>query len=161
MRALLTLVLCALALAVPAVASASPGEASFTPTSLRVPIWRIALQGSGDGAPPRQDLYQCAGPHEDDCLVDFADDAALAALFRGATSIAPGVYDRIEVYLCPDGTVQAPPGGADYHVRLRGQVTLGELVNALNALGASPRDLISIFQALKRAGALNAELIVM
>ena len=42
-----------------------------------------------------------------------------------------------------------------------GQVTLGELVNALNALGASPRDLISIFQALKRAGALNAELIVM
>lgn len=42
-----------------------------------------------------------------------------------------------------------------------GQVTLGELVNALNALGASPRDLISIFQALKRAGALNAELVVM
>jgi flagellar P-ring protein precursor FlgI len=42
-----------------------------------------------------------------------------------------------------------------------GQVTLGEVVGALNALGATPRDLISIFQALKRAGALQAELIVM
>ncbi len=39
-----------------------------------------------------------------------------------------------------------------------GVVTLGEVVNALNALGATPRDLISIFTALKRAGALNAEL---
>lgn len=42
-----------------------------------------------------------------------------------------------------------------------GQPTLGELVQALNALGATPRDLISIFQALKKAGALNAELVVM
>ena len=42
-----------------------------------------------------------------------------------------------------------------------GEVTLGELVSALNALGATPRDLISIFQALKRAGALHAELEVM
>jgi flagellar P-ring protein precursor FlgI len=42
-----------------------------------------------------------------------------------------------------------------------GQVTLGEVVSALNALGATPRDLISIFTALKRAGALQAELVVM
>ncbi len=42
-----------------------------------------------------------------------------------------------------------------------GYVTLGEVVNALNALGASPRDLISIFTALRRAGALQAELVIM
>jgi len=42
-----------------------------------------------------------------------------------------------------------------------GHVTLREVVDALNALGATPRDLISIFNALKKAGALNAELIVM
>lgn len=42
-----------------------------------------------------------------------------------------------------------------------GQVTLQEVVDALNALGATPRDLISIFTALKRAGALQAELVVM
>lgn len=41
------------------------------------------------------------------------------------------------------------------------QVSLGELVRVLNGLGASPRDLIAIFTALKRAGALHAELVVM
>jgi len=37
----------------------------------------------------------------------------------------------------------------------------GELAQALNALGVSPRDIISIFQAIKKAGALQAELIIM
>jgi len=37
-------------------------------------------------------------------------------------------------------------------------VSIGEVVRALNALGVSPRDLIAIFQALKAAGALQAEL---
>lgn len=37
-------------------------------------------------------------------------------------------------------------------------VNIGELVNALNALGVSPRDLITIFQTLRAAGALQAEL---
>ena len=37
-------------------------------------------------------------------------------------------------------------------------VSIGEVVRALNALGVSPRDLISIFQALKAAGALQAKL---
>ncbi len=37
-------------------------------------------------------------------------------------------------------------------------VSIGEVVKALNALGVSPRDLIAIFQALKAAGALQAEL---
>ncbi|GIW80542.1 MAG: flagellar P-ring protein [Gemmatales bacterium] len=39
-------------------------------------------------------------------------------------------------------------------------VTVAELARALNALGATPRDLITIFQAIKRAGALHAELIL-
>lgn len=36
--------------------------------------------------------------------------------------------------------------------------TLGQLVRALNALGTTPRELISILQAVKAAGALNASL---
>lgn len=39
--------------------------------------------------------------------------------------------------------------------------TVGDLARALNALGVSPRDLISIFQTLKQAGALHAEIVVM
>ena len=37
-------------------------------------------------------------------------------------------------------------------------VTLGDVVKGLNSLGVTPRDLISILQALKAAGALRAEL---
>ncbi len=37
-------------------------------------------------------------------------------------------------------------------------VTLGDVIKALNILGVTPRDLISILQALKSAGALQAEL---
>lgn len=37
----------------------------------------------------------------------------------------------------------------------------GELAQALNTLGVAPRDIISIFQAIKKAGALHAELILM
>jgi flagellar P-ring protein precursor FlgI len=39
--------------------------------------------------------------------------------------------------------------------------TVDELVRALNALGASPRDLVAILQALEAAGALDAELEVL
>jgi flagellar P-ring protein precursor FlgI len=35
------------------------------------------------------------------------------------------------------------------------------VVQALNALGVSPRDLIAIFQAIKSAGALQADLEIM
>ncbi len=38
---------------------------------------------------------------------------------------------------------------------------VADLARALNAMGLSPRDIISIFQALKEAGALNAELKIM
>jgi flagellar P-ring protein precursor FlgI len=41
---------------------------------------------------------------------------------------------------------------------LRGGVSLQELVRGLNALGVGPRDLISILQTIKAAGALQAEL---
>lgn len=40
-------------------------------------------------------------------------------------------------------------------------VTLQELVNGLNALGVGPRDLIAILQAIKAAGALQADIEVM
>lgn len=39
-------------------------------------------------------------------------------------------------------------------------VSIGEIARALNAIGATPRDLIAIFQAIKAAGALHAELLV-
>ena len=40
-------------------------------------------------------------------------------------------------------------------------VTLQELVNGINALGIGPRDMITILQAIKAAGALQAEIEVL
>lgn len=43
-------------------------------------------------------------------------------------------------------------------VMLRSGASLGEVVKALNAVGASPQDLLAILQAMKAAGALKANL---
>jgi flagellar P-ring protein precursor FlgI len=40
-------------------------------------------------------------------------------------------------------------------------VSLNEIVQALNSLGVTPRDLIAVFEALRAAGALQAELVLM
>jgi flagellar P-ring protein precursor FlgI len=57
----------------------------------------------------------------------------------------------------PDTQTVVQEGRAPLYVMPAG-VSIGEVVRALNALGVTPRDLISIFQALKAAGALQAEL---
>lgn len=44
---------------------------------------------------------------------------------------------------------------------LPASTNVGELARALNSLGASPRDLIAILEAIHRSGALQAELVVM
>lgn len=39
--------------------------------------------------------------------------------------------------------------------------SIGDIANALNAIGATPRDLIAIFQAIKASGAMHGELIIL
>jgi len=46
---------------------------------------------------------------------------------------------------------------AERVVALPEAVTVEQLVKALNTLGVSPRDLMSILQALRATGALHAE----
>ncbi|MEN6412102.1 MAG: flagellar basal body P-ring protein FlgI [Veillonellales bacterium] len=46
-------------------------------------------------------------------------------------------------------------------VLLPATANVGDVVNALNAIGATPRDIISILQAIKAAGALHADLQIM
>ena len=43
---------------------------------------------------------------------------------------------------------------------LRPGASLAKLVDALNTLGVSPSDLVAILEALKQAGALKAEMVV-
>ena len=46
-------------------------------------------------------------------------------------------------------------------VNLKASVTLSDIAGALNKIGATPRDIIAIFQAMKQAGALRAELVIL
>jgi flagellar P-ring protein precursor FlgI len=43
-------------------------------------------------------------------------------------------------------------------VLVKGGASLAEVVKAMNAIGATPQDLLAILQALKAAGSLRAEL---
>jgi len=46
-------------------------------------------------------------------------------------------------------------------VQFKETVSLADVANALNMIGAAPRDIIAIFEALKQAGALRAELVIL
>ncbi|MGH7442661.1 MAG: flagellar basal body P-ring protein FlgI [bacterium] len=52
-------------------------------------------------------------------------------------------------------------GGGGNLVAIPETATVQDLVAALNAIGATPRDLISILQAIKAAGALHGDLVIM
>ena len=54
-----------------------------------------------------------------------------------------------------DITIKQEPGTL---IQMPAGTKLAEVVKALNSLGATPQDLLAILQALKSAGALNAEL---
>jgi flagellar P-ring protein precursor FlgI len=71
-----------------------------------------------------------------------------APFSRGETTVVPSTSVNVEE---EEGGLVVVPGG----------VPLRQLVNGLNALGVTPRDMISILQALKAAGAIQAEIEVM
>ncbi len=44
---------------------------------------------------------------------------------------------------------------------MKASASVEDLVDALNSIGATPRDIITILQAINDAGALHGELVVM
>ena len=65
-----------------------------------------------------------------------------------------------ETAVTPETEVDVDTGGVTNLITLDRGVTLQEVVKALNRVGASTNDLISILEALKTVGALRAQLIV-
>ena len=66
-----------------------------------------------------------------------------------------------DTVVVPRTRVEVDDGAGRSMVVLQEGVSLQELVAGLNALGVGPRDLIGILQAIKAAGALQAEIAVM
>ena len=71
----------------------------------------------------------------------------------------PLPYSRGKTVVLPRGQVTVTEQNNVVRI-LPETMTVGELAHALNSLGATPRDLISILTTLKQAGALHAEVIV-
>ncbi|NWH08241.1 MAG: flagellar basal body P-ring protein FlgI [Alphaproteobacteria bacterium] len=66
-----------------------------------------------------------------------------------------------ETVIVPRTDIQIDEGKDNKLIVMRSGVSLQTLVNGLNALGVGPRDMIAILQAIKTAGALQAEIEVM
>jgi flagellar P-ring protein precursor FlgI len=60
----------------------------------------------------------------------------------------------------PETTIGVEEEGG-YLIPISRAVTVSDLAKTLNAIGATPTDLIAIFNALKEAGALQAKLVIM
>jgi flagellar P-ring protein precursor FlgI len=66
-----------------------------------------------------------------------------------------------ETVVVPDSNIEIDTGEDKRLTVMSPGVTLQELVDALNTLGVGPRDMISILQAIKVAGAMQADIVVM
>lgn len=71
----------------------------------------------------------------------------------------PNAFGRGDTAVTPRSTVEAEEAPTRMALFNPG-VRLSDLVDAVNALGAAPGDLVAILEALKEAGALRAELVI-
>jgi hypothetical protein len=87
-----------------AAAWAGPTQQSFTPTGYKYPLMKIAL--SHEDLTGAVSLYECEGATPSDCLVDLADEDALADLSAQAQDVEldEGEYSRLTLTMCPAGT---------------------------------------------------------
>jgi flagellar P-ring protein precursor FlgI len=72
----------------------------------------------------------------------------------------PGPLSNGQTAVVPRTNIQVDDGADKKLGILSANVTLRDLVASLNALGVGPRDMISILQSIKAAGALQADLVV-
>ena len=70
----------------------------------------------------------------------------------------PQPFSQGQTVVIPDQKVKAQEQKSNFVTLLGNNATVEDLIRVLNALGVTPRDTIAILEALKSAGALQAEL---
>ena len=73
----------------------------------------------------------------------------------------PAPFSRGQTTVVPQSSVNVDEEKGRQLITLKNGASLSSLVAGLNALGVTPRDMISILQAIKAAGALQADIEVM
>lgn len=137
------------------------GPAEAVDTAMR--IERLAVQPDG---PARVVLNERTG------TVIMGTDVRIqpVAIAHGSLQVVvstdygvsqPAPFSEGVTTVVPQTDIKVTEGRPQNLYLLRPGVSLGELVGALNALGVTPQDLIAILQAIKSAGALEAELEMM
>lgn len=71
--------------------------------------------------------------------------------------VQPGPFTNAQAQTQTNTQIQATESGRKL-IYITGAATLAQVVRALNTIGVSPRDLISIVQALRESGALQADI---
>jgi len=87
----------------------------------------------------------------------------LSLIIREAAEVVqPAPLAGGETVVVPETDIAVTEEGGQLTVLdMQEGVTIGEIASALNAIGATPRDLIAIFQAIKAAGSLHGELVIL
>lgn len=71
----------------------------------------------------------------------------------------PAPFSSGETVVVPQSRISVENAGAGLQA-VESAASVGDVARVLNSLGVSPRDMIAVFQALKEAGSLRAELII-
>lgn len=101
-----------------------------------------------------------AGEHVKIATVAVSHGSLHMSTTETAQVSQPLPFSNGETVVVPRTTVDAEEEGGKMVIVPR-TATVADVARGLNALGATPRDLISIFQNLKQSGALHAELVML
>lgn len=97
------------------------------------------------------------GEHVRIAPVAVAHGSLTVQITEKPTVSQPLPFSNGTTQVVPQSTVQVQESKGHLAV-VGGGVTIGQVIDGLNAIGATPRDLINILQAIKAAGAMDAEL---
>ncbi|MHA6205490.1 flagellar basal body P-ring protein FlgI [Dyella soli] len=129
--------------------------------------WLGAIQGI-DVAPGDAPARVVVNSRTGTVVIGAEVRVTAAAVAHGAIQVTiteqaqvsqPEAFSRGQTAVVPSSNVQVSEDGG-HMFKFGPGVNLDTIVRAVNQVGASPSDLISILQALKQAGALHAELVV-
>ena len=85
---------------------------------------------------------------------------SLSVTIREKTQVSqPGPFSKGETVTAPSSDIEVSQDGSRMFLFPAG-VSLDDIVRAVNQVGAAPGDLVAILEALKQAGALRAELVI-